>query len=136
MGQGNLFQNGSLASLNTPHEILSLRNARVNSISCGNNHCFVYFSPTGGSPEHFFLDINPFLFELNTFVILLLERIVKDLIPPSTLFSEIESALNKEEISDITFIVEGRKIFAHKFILALRCEKFRYKPLNHLNHLM
>jgi RCC1 and BTB domain-containing protein len=97
MGQGNLFQNGSLASLSTPHEILSLRNANVNNISCGSNHCFVYFSMTG----------------------------VKDLIPPTTLLNEIENTLNKEDFSDVTFIVEGKKIFAHKFILALRCEKFR-----------
>ena len=32
---------------------------------------------------------------------------------------------NREDFSDLTFIVEGKKFFAHKMILTLLSEKFR-----------
>jgi len=48
-----------------------------------------------------------------------------DIMPASSLLHDLEMSFNNPELSDVTFIVEGKKIYANKFILALRCEKFR-----------
>lgn len=45
-------------------------------------------------------------------------------IPESTLLSDLKGFVNQDTLSDITFIVEGQKIFAHK-ILCMRCTYFR-----------
>lgn len=45
-------------------------------------------------------------------------------IPQSTLLADLKGFVNCETLSDITFVVEGQKIFAHK-ILCMRCTFFR-----------
>jgi hypothetical protein len=45
--------------------------------------------------------------------------------PTSNLLMDIEKAFNNQQLSDVVFTVEGKKIFANKFFLSLRCEKFR-----------
>jgi len=41
------------------------------------------------------------------------------------LSGDLENMLNNEQFSDIAFVVEGRTVHAHKFILFARCEYFR-----------
>ena len=43
--------------------------------------------------------------------------------PPSTLVSELRRLVDNELLSDVTFIVEGRPVRAHK-VLCLRCPYF------------
>lgn len=38
-------------------------------------------------------------------------------VPPSTLLSDLHSFVNNEALSDITFIIEGQPIHAHKMLL-------------------
>jgi hypothetical protein len=38
------------------------------------------------------------------------------------LVEDFRSLLNNPELSDVTFIVEGKKLFAHRCILMARCE--------------
>jgi len=45
-------------------------------------------------------------------------------IPPSTLLADLKALVNNELLSDITFVVEGEPVFAHK-ALCLRCTYFR-----------
>lgn len=47
------------------------------------------------------------------------------MIPQSTLKSDLRTLLNRQELSDVTFIVEGKPIYASRVHLALRCETFR-----------
>eukprot|EP00327_Prymnesium_parvum_P004887 CAMPEP_0182850974 /NCGR_PEP_ID=MMETSP0006_2-20121128/30381_1 /TAXON_ID=97485 /ORGANISM="Prymnesium parvum, Strain Texoma1" /LENGTH=559 /DNA_ID=CAMNT_0024981617 /DNA_START=42 /DNA_END=1722 /DNA_ORIENTATION=+ len=42
-----------------------------------------------------------------------------------SLAGDLEPMVDSEHFSDISFLVEGRTIFAHKFILFARCEYFR-----------
>lgn len=35
---------------------------------------------------------------------------------------DFRSLLNNQELSDVTFIVEGKKLYAHRCILMARCE--------------
>jgi len=44
-------------------------------------------------------------------------------IPPSTILSDFRSLVNNETLSDVTFIVEGRSVHAHKLLL-MRCSYF------------
>jgi len=46
------------------------------------------------------------------------------LVPESSFFNDFLRLMNKERLSDVTFIVEGRKITAHKTILAARSQHF------------
>jgi RCC1 and BTB domain-containing protein len=96
-GQGTYLQNGSLASVNEPFEILALSGKKFNRMAMGNCHGFAYYAPSTKL----------------------------DLIPPSDFISQIEATLNQSQHSDVTFIVEGKHIYANKFVLGLRCEKFR-----------
>ena len=45
-------------------------------------------------------------------------------VQPSTLISDLHSFVNNHELSDIMFIVEGEKVYAHKFML-VRSSYFR-----------
>jgi len=45
-------------------------------------------------------------------------------IPPSTLIQDLRNLVNCETAHDITFIVEGKPVFAHK-IMCIRCDYFR-----------
>ena len=42
-----------------------------------------------------------------------------------SLLKELSSLYMSEKYSDFVFIVENERIFAHKFILCLRCDYFR-----------
>jgi len=44
---------------------------------------------------------------------------------PSTFQANFRSLHSSRSFADITFVVEGQKISAHKCVLAVRCEKFR-----------
>jgi len=46
-------------------------------------------------------------------------------VPPNTILTEFSRLVNCEEFSDIVFVVEGKKIFAHKLILNVRSLHFR-----------
>ena len=45
-------------------------------------------------------------------------------VPPSTINAELRSMVNNPMLSDVTFVVEGREIHAHKLLL-IRCEYFQ-----------
>jgi leucine-zipper-like transcriptional regulator 1 len=44
-------------------------------------------------------------------------------IPPATIISDFRSLVNNDTFSDVTFIVEGRPVYAHKLML-MRCSYF------------
>lgn len=44
-------------------------------------------------------------------------------VPPSTIISDFRGLVNNDAFSDITFIVEGRSVYAHKLVL-MRCSYF------------
>jgi leucine-zipper-like transcriptional regulator 1 len=52
-------------------------------------------------------------------------------VPPSTIISDLRGLVNNETFSDVTFIVEGRQVFAHKLIL-MRCSYFEALFLGHM----
>ena len=43
----------------------------------------------------------------------------------SSLANDLKSAINDSAFSDVTFLVEGREIHAHRAILSARCDHFR-----------
>ena len=47
------------------------------------------------------------------------------LIPPPTLIEDLRALVNHPEYSDVTFVVEGKPVFASKIHLAARSEHFR-----------
>jgi protein-L-isoaspartate(D-aspartate) O-methyltransferase len=53
------------------------------------------------------------------------ERAKRITVPESNYFAQIKELLNNPHLSDITFNVEGKKIYCHKFILQLRSEHFQ-----------
>jgi len=53
-------------------------------------------------------------------------------IPPSTFPHDFMKLYNNKEFSDVTFLVEGRSICAHKIILAARSEHFKAMFFNGL----
>jgi len=56
-----------------------------------------------------------------------LERIKAQtiIVPGSTYLGDFAKLVNNKELADITFLVEGKPIFAHKTILAARSEHFK-----------
>lgn len=60
---------------------------------------------------------------LNDFWQFKLPTVVNIDIPDSSLISDLRSFLNEERLSDVTFIVEGKPIYAHK-MLCMRCPHF------------
>ena len=45
-------------------------------------------------------------------------------VPPSTIVSDFRSMINNSTLSDVTFVVEGQEIYAHKLML-IRCSYFQ-----------
>lgn len=79
-----------------PEEIMKFRNVRINRVISGLNHCIAYYSDSGSN-----------------------------IMPISSILQDIESSFDNPEFSDVAFIVEGKPIYVNKFILSVRCEKFR-----------
>merc|ERR1719506_1972107 len=52
------------------------------------------------------------------------DEVVHVEIPPSSLIPDLRTFLNDRRFSDVTFIVEGEPVYAHK-LLCLRCSYFR-----------
>jgi hypothetical protein len=46
-------------------------------------------------------------------------------IPPSALVNDLSRLINHEELSDVTFLVEGKEVYCNRAILAVRSEYFR-----------
>jgi leucine-zipper-like transcriptional regulator 1 len=46
-------------------------------------------------------------------------------VPPPALVSDFQRLINNEELADIRFIVENKKVYAHRAVLAIRSEYFR-----------
>jgi speckle-type POZ protein len=46
-------------------------------------------------------------------------------VPPPALVNDFRRLINNSELSDVRFVVEGKVVFAHKAILAIRSEYFR-----------
>jgi RCC1 and BTB domain-containing protein len=42
-----------------------------------------------------------------------------------TLINNMRKLINNETYSDVVFVLEGKKIFAHRAILLAQCEHFR-----------
>eukprot|EP01120_Amphizonella_sp_Union-15-10_P007828 TRINITY_DN2691_c0_g1_i4.p1 TRINITY_DN2691_c0_g1~~TRINITY_DN2691_c0_g1_i4.p1 ORF type:complete len:458 (-),score=91.86 TRINITY_DN2691_c0_g1_i4:95-1468(-) len=53
------------------------------------------------------------------------EKAKKISVPCSTLLGDLENLVGNENFSDLAFLVDGQKVFAHKFILQMRSEHFR-----------
>jgi hypothetical protein len=94
--EGRVYGTGQQSTCFVPEEVLKLRDANANKVASGANHSFAFRSTRGA-----------------------------ELMPTSNLARDIERAFNNPELSDVTFIVEGKKIFANRFFLSMRCEKFR-----------
>lgn len=45
-------------------------------------------------------------------------------VPPSTILSDLRSLINDSTLSDITFVVDGQELYAHKVIM-MRCPYFQ-----------
>jgi len=46
-------------------------------------------------------------------------------VPPSALVSDFQRLINNPELADVRFVVEGKEVYAHKAVLAIRSEYFR-----------
>jgi len=57
--------------------------------------------------------------------VLTLEDEDEIIITPDTISDDFLSLLNNKDLADITFLCEGKDIYAHKLILSARCERFR-----------
>jgi len=53
-------------------------------------------------------------------------------VPPMSLVNDFLKLVNQPDISDVTFIVEGQEVYAHRAILAVRSEYFRALLFNGL----
>lgn len=61
---------------------------------------------------------------LNDFWYFKLAMEIKIDIPPSSIISDLRDFLNEQKLSDVTFVVEGKSVYAHK-LLCMRCSYFR-----------
>ncbi len=52
----------------------------------------------------------------------LVDRIESISMPPSTLLCDLSSYVNNQMLSDVTFIVEDKQIFAHKIL----CVRYKF----------
>jgi leucine-zipper-like transcriptional regulator 1 len=52
-------------------------------------------------------------------------------VPPSTIISDFQALVNNDTLSDITFMVEDRPVYAHKLML-MRCSYFEALFLGHM----
>ena len=52
-------------------------------------------------------------------------KLTPHIVPAPTLVNDLRSLINNEALSDVTFIVEGREVFAVSALLAVRSEHFR-----------
>jgi len=46
-------------------------------------------------------------------------------VPESTILKDFENMINNQFLSDIIFVIDGKEIFAHKYILQVRSEHFK-----------
>jgi protein-L-isoaspartate(D-aspartate) O-methyltransferase len=46
-------------------------------------------------------------------------------VPPSSILEELAALVNNPKLSDFAFIVDGKKIYVHKFVLSFRSEHFQ-----------
>jgi len=46
-------------------------------------------------------------------------------VPPPALVNDFQRLINNSELADVRFVVEGKDVYAHKAILAIRSEYFR-----------
>mmetsp|Transcript_19998 Transcript_19998/g.30891 ORF Transcript_19998/g.30891 Transcript_19998/m.30891 type:complete len:294 (+) Transcript_19998:1-882(+) len=46
-------------------------------------------------------------------------------VPPPALVSDLKRLINHRELSDVTFLVEGREVYANRSLLAVRSEYFK-----------
>jgi len=61
-----------------------------------------------------------------------MESETKIIVPESTFMSDFSKLLNNQELSDVTFTVEGKPVYCHKIILAARSEHFKAMFFNGL----
>jgi len=48
-----------------------------------------------------------------------------EVLPPDTVFQVVLDNFNQKDFSDITLVVEGKEIYAHKLIICTRSEVFK-----------
>lgn len=98
--EGKVYRTGQGAmnqsNSSKPTEMTDFKGFNVNTIRSGLNHCIAYYDKNG--PQ---------------------------IIPPTSLLKDIERIFDDKNFSDISFVVEGKPIYVNKFLLSLRCEKFR-----------
>merc|ERR1712070_785580 len=70
-------------------------------------------------------DGNKWLNDLHVLDVGRLEESALNDVAVHTLIENMRRLLNAPDFSDITFVVEGKKIYAHKAILVAQCEHFR-----------
>jgi len=46
-------------------------------------------------------------------------------VPEKTILIDFEKMFNNQYLSDVIFVIEGKEMYAHKFMLQMRCEHFR-----------
>merc|ERR1719159_1840769 len=69
-------------------------------------------------------DGNKWLNDLHVLDVGRLEESALNDVAVSTLIENMRNLLNSPDFSDITFVVEGKRIYAHKAILVAQCEHF------------
>merc|ERR1712157_431856 len=103
-GDHGKLGHGSGKKVSTPQLVQTLKGFRIVKVASYNEHTAALVEPydeSGCSP-----------FGANSIPI------------TSTYIQQMRDMVNESEFSDVTFIVEDRNIYAHKTILANRCEHF------------
>jgi protein-L-isoaspartate O-methyltransferase len=52
-------------------------------------------------------------------------RAEKVTVPPNTLLEDLAKLVNNKDLSDVCFVLEGQKVYAHRLVLQLRSSHFR-----------